>query len=118
MCRFVRRFARGIRSESGQDAVEYVLLAVLIGLAITAGMIVLATAANASYADAATCIQNVAAGGASGASPGGGGGTGSPGLGGGTGAPGNGNGQGANNGNGGGAGSGGATGGGPASVCP
>ena len=37
------------REESGQDATEYVLLVVLIALAITAGMTVLATGINGAF---------------------------------------------------------------------
>ena len=43
--------------ESGQDATEYVLLVVLIALAITAGMTVLATGINSAFGNAATRLQ-------------------------------------------------------------
>ena len=40
--------------ESGQDATEYVLLVVLIALAVTAGMTILATGINGGFNNAAT----------------------------------------------------------------
>jgi len=43
--------------ESGQDATEYVLLVVLIALAITAGMTVLATGINGAFSNANTNLQ-------------------------------------------------------------
>ncbi len=76
------RFSKRLRQEDGQDAVEYVLLAVLISLAITAGMSLLAGSIDQSYNDAAACIANPTQG------------SGSQGLGGGTGQPGNNTGQG------------------------
>ena len=45
------------RDESGQDATEYVLLVVLIALAITAGMTVLATGINGAFSNAATSLN-------------------------------------------------------------
>ena len=45
------------RDESGQDATEYVLLVVLIALAITAGMTVLATGINGAFSNAATTLS-------------------------------------------------------------
>jgi Flp pilus assembly pilin Flp len=44
--------------ESGQDATEYVLLVVLIALAITAGMTVLATGINGAFSNASTTLGN------------------------------------------------------------
>jgi Flp pilus assembly pilin Flp len=43
--------------ESGQDATEYVLLVVLIALAITAGMTVLATGINGAFGNASTTLN-------------------------------------------------------------
>ena len=48
--------------ESGQDATEYVLLVVLIALAITAGMTVLATGINGAFNNASTSLTNAGAG--------------------------------------------------------
>ena len=44
--------------ESGQDATEYVLLVVLIALAITAGMTVLATGINGAFSNAASQLNS------------------------------------------------------------
>lgn len=48
--------------ESGQDATEYVLLVVLIALAITAGMTVLATGINGAFNNAATTLNSKSSG--------------------------------------------------------
>ena len=48
-----RVFQQLWRDESGQDATEYVLLVVLIALAITAGMTVLAGGINSAFSTAA-----------------------------------------------------------------
>ncbi len=48
--------------ESGQDATEYVLLVVLIALAITAGMTVLATGINGAFSNAATQLNGPSSG--------------------------------------------------------
>lgn len=45
------------QDESGQDATEYVLLVVLIALAITAGMTVLATGINGAFSNASTTLN-------------------------------------------------------------
>jgi Flp pilus assembly pilin Flp len=45
------------KDDSGQDATEYVLLVVLIALAITAGMTVLATGINGAFSNAATTLN-------------------------------------------------------------
>ncbi|MDH3734195.1 MAG: Flp family type IVb pilin [Gemmatimonadota bacterium] len=45
------------RDESGQDATEYVLLVVLIALAITAGMTVLATGINGAFSNASNTLN-------------------------------------------------------------
>ena len=51
----MRKFFNALwQDESGQDATEYVLLVVLIALAITAGMTVLATGINGAFSNAAT----------------------------------------------------------------
>ena len=71
------RLGSKLRSDHGQDAVEYVLLIVLIGLAITAGIMALAYSLDQSYSDAAACIANPTQGGSQGK----GGGQGLPGQG-------------------------------------
>ncbi|MFV1986129.1 MAG: Flp family type IVb pilin [Gemmatimonadota bacterium] len=48
--------------ESGQDATEYVLLVVLIALAITAGMTVLATGINGAFSNASSTLNSKAGG--------------------------------------------------------
>ena len=48
--------------ESGQDATEYVLLVVLIALAITAGMTVLATGINGAFGNANTTLGTATSG--------------------------------------------------------
>lgn len=50
------------KDESGQDATEYVLLVVLIALAITAGMTVLATGINGAFSNAATTLNTTSGG--------------------------------------------------------
>lgn len=50
------------QDESGQDATEYVLLVVLIALAITAGMTVLATGINGAFSNASTTLNAQAGG--------------------------------------------------------
>ncbi len=45
------------RDDSGQDTTEYVLLVLLVALAVTAGMIVLATSINGAFADAAAKLD-------------------------------------------------------------
>ena len=52
------RFSKRLRQEDDQDAVEYVLLAVLISLAITAGISLLSASIDQSYNDAAACIAH------------------------------------------------------------
>lgn len=52
-----RFFTRLWQDDSGQDATEYVLLVVLIALAITAGMTVLATGINGAFSNAATTLN-------------------------------------------------------------
>lgn len=54
MKRFLNRLWR---DDSGQDATEYVLLVVLIALAITAGMTVLATGINGAFSNAANTLN-------------------------------------------------------------
>jgi len=54
MKRFLNRLWQ---DESGQDATEYVLLVVLIALAITAGMTVLATGINGAFSNAANSLN-------------------------------------------------------------
>ncbi len=55
MMRFINKLWT---DESGQDATEYVLLVVLIALAITAGMTVLATGINGVFSDASTTLNS------------------------------------------------------------
>jgi len=43
--------------DAGQDATEYVLLVVLIALAITAGMTVLATGINGAFSNASSTLN-------------------------------------------------------------
>ncbi|MCG8466825.1 MAG: Flp family type IVb pilin [Gemmatimonadetes bacterium] len=60
----MRRFFRELwDNESGQDATEYVLLVVLIALAITAGMTVLATGINGAYSNASGTLNTTTSGG-------------------------------------------------------
>lgn len=79
--RALKRLARGLRCprglgcDRGQDAVEYVLLVVLIGLSITGGMLLLSTTLDETYTDAAACIADPSQGGSQGK----GGGKGTPG---------------------------------------
>ncbi len=47
--------------EAGQDATEYVLLVVLIALAITAGMTVLATGINGAFSNASATLSTTTA---------------------------------------------------------
>ncbi len=59
----MRNFFRELwDNESGQDATEYVLLVVLIALAITAGMTVLATGINGAYSNASTTLNTTTSG--------------------------------------------------------
>lgn len=54
----MKRFLQSLWSdESGQDATEYVLLVVLIALAITAGMTVLATGINGAFSNASNTLN-------------------------------------------------------------
>lgn len=46
------------QDEAGQDATEYVLLVVLIALAITAGMTVLAAGINGAFSNASTTLNS------------------------------------------------------------
>jgi Flp pilus assembly pilin Flp len=50
------------KDESGQDATEYVLLVVLIALAITAGMTVLASGINGAFGNAASTLNTTSGG--------------------------------------------------------
>jgi Flp pilus assembly pilin Flp len=45
------------RDDSGQDTTEYVLLVLLVALAVTAGMILLATEINAAFSEAGNCLD-------------------------------------------------------------
>ncbi len=54
----MRQFFRQLwADEAGQDATEYVLLVVLIALAITAGMTILAQGVNGAFGNAAAQVQ-------------------------------------------------------------
>ncbi|MGH7540385.1 MAG: Flp family type IVb pilin [Gemmatimonadota bacterium] len=54
----MRQLLRNLwNDEAGQDATEYVLLVVLIALAITAGMTVLATGINGAFNNASTRLN-------------------------------------------------------------
>ena len=46
------------RDDSGQDTTEYVLLVLLVALAVTAGMLLLATEINASFSKAADAFPD------------------------------------------------------------
>ncbi len=45
------------RGDSGQDTTEYVLLVLLVALAVTAGMILLATEINGAFSKAAGTLD-------------------------------------------------------------
>ena len=45
------------KDDSGQDTTEYVLLVLLIALAVTAGMLFLATEINAAFSDAGSVLS-------------------------------------------------------------
>jgi Flp pilus assembly pilin Flp len=45
------------RDDSGQDTTEYVLLVLLVALAVTAGMLVLATSINNSFDSAGSVLD-------------------------------------------------------------
>ena len=45
------------RDDSGQDTTEYVLLVLLVALAVTAGMLLLATEINASFSEAGSVLD-------------------------------------------------------------
>ncbi len=49
------------RDDSGQDTTEYVLLVLLVALAVTAGMLVLATSINNSFDSAGSQLNTAAA---------------------------------------------------------
>ena len=44
------------RDDSGQDTTEYVLLVLLVALAVTAGMLLLATEINEAFSDAGSVL--------------------------------------------------------------
>ena len=48
------------RDDSGQDTTEYVLLVLLVALAVTAGMIILATSINNSFDEAGSLLDTAA----------------------------------------------------------
>ena len=50
------------RDDSGQDTTEYVLLVLLVALAVTAGMLVLATSINGAFESAAAKLDGPGAG--------------------------------------------------------
>ncbi len=45
------------RDDSGQDTTEYVLLVLLVALAVTAGMLLLATEINSAFSDAGQVLS-------------------------------------------------------------
>ena len=45
------------RDDSGQDTTEYVLLVLLVALAVTAGMLLLATEINNAFSDAGSVLS-------------------------------------------------------------
>ncbi len=50
-------FKRLCRDDSGQDTTEYVLLVLLVALAVTAGMLLLATEINNAFSDAGNVLS-------------------------------------------------------------
>ena len=50
-------FKRLWRDDSGQDTTEYVLLVLLVALAVTAGMLLLATEINGAFSDAGSVLD-------------------------------------------------------------
>ena len=48
------------RDDSGQDTTEYVLLVLLVALAVTAGMIILATSINNAFDEAGAQLDTAA----------------------------------------------------------
>ncbi len=46
------------RDDSGQDTTEYVLLVLLVALAVTAGMLLLATEINVPFSEAASNLMD------------------------------------------------------------
>ncbi len=50
------------RDDSGQDTTEYVLLVLLVALAVTAGMWILATEINNAFSDAGAVLDTHATG--------------------------------------------------------
>ncbi len=50
------------RDDSGQDTTEYVLLVLLVALAVTAGMLILATEINDAFSDAGAILDGAATG--------------------------------------------------------
>ncbi len=50
------------RDDSGQDTTEYVLLVLLVALAVTAGMLILATQINDAFSDAGSILDGAATG--------------------------------------------------------
>ncbi len=46
------------RDDSGQDTTEYVLLVLLVALAVTAGMLVLATEINEAFSEAGSVLDS------------------------------------------------------------
>ena len=50
------------RDDSGQDTTEYVLLVLLVALAVTAGMLILATEINDAFSDAGNVLDTHATG--------------------------------------------------------
>ncbi len=47
------------RDDSGRDTTEYVLLVLLVALAVTAGMLLLATDINESFSEAGSVLDTV-----------------------------------------------------------
>ncbi len=50
------------RDDSGQDTTEYVLLVLLVALAVTAGMMLLAGSINGAFSDAAGVLDGPGSG--------------------------------------------------------
>lgn len=60
-----RFLAAGVLRERGQDAVEYALIVILVALAITASMLMLARTMDGSYNNASACVGGTVVAGAS-----------------------------------------------------
>ena len=60
MEKLVKFFVKFWKDEEGIELVEWVLMAVLLALAVTAGIIVLGGNLNTAFSNIATCVQGTA----------------------------------------------------------